>query len=169
MSITVSKQRQIEIIADELLNGTPRAVILEKYGNDWNLKKSSIDSIIAEAKEHNKARMNEINAAKEAELGEKGKELAEGILTALERQRMLSDIARGEVSYQKEVMTREGAQVVTTYPDFKDRVAAIKTLNEMDGSNAPIKSEVSGLIGLDFSPKIIQCNKPLATDEKQLD
>lgn len=148
MSITVSKQRQIEIIADELLNGTPRAVMLERYGNDWNLKKASIDNIIAAAKEYNTARLGEINATKEAELNEKGKELANGILTALERQKMLSDIAKGDVSYQKEIMTREGPQTVTELPSFKDRVAAIKTLNEMDGSNAPIKSEtkVEGII-----------------------
>jgi len=144
-------------------------MILEKFGQMWNLKKSAINALIASAKEFNIGRMSEINAAKEAELGEKGKELAEGILTALERQRMLSDIARGEVTYEKEIVTKEGFRTIEVYPDFKDRVAAIKTLNEMDGSNAPIKSEVSGLIGLDFSPKIIQGNKPLATDEKQLD
>jgi hypothetical protein len=143
---SIFKQAQIEQVADELLKGTPPAMILEKFGQMWNLKKSAINALIASAKELNIGRMSEINAAKEAELGEKGKELAEGILTALERQRMLSDIARGEVSYQKEVMTREGAQVVTTYPDFKDRVAAIKTLNEMDGANAPVKTDLSGAI-----------------------
>lgn len=169
MNYTVSKQQQIEIVADELLKGSPRHLLLERYGKEWNLKKTAIDAIIAAAKEHNTTRLGEINAVKEAELNEKGKELASGILTALERQKMLSDIAKGEVTYEKQVITREGIQVVLTKPDYKDRVAAIKTLNEMDGANAPIKSEVSGSVNLDFTPKVVQSLKDLATDEKDLD
>lgn len=69
-----------------------------------------------------------------------------GILSKLERQKILSDIARGNVTHQKEVATKFGIETLTVYPTWADRKAAVSELNKMDGayiSNIDTEEEIT--------------------------
>lgn len=59
---------------------------------------------------------------------------AMGILTKLERQKILSEIAIGRVTHTKEVATKFGVETINVWPSWSDRRAAIQELNKMDGA-----------------------------------
>lgn len=56
------------------------------------------------------------------------------ILTKLQRQQILSEIAIGKVTHTKYVPTKFGVEVIEVHPTWSDRKAAISELNKMDGS-----------------------------------
>ena len=92
------------------------------------------------------------------------KEASEFLIT-LDREK-LADIAKDEMQpmylriVAKELLGKKGHDVVNSILDRN--YGRPKQALEHTGENG-------GAIKLDFSPKIIQGNKPLATDEKQLD
>lgn len=76
-----------------------------------------------------------------------------GILSKLERQKILSDIAQGNVFYIKQVPTKFGIVDVEARPSWSDRKAAIQELNKMDNAYADIDpdGDIEGIeiLGLD--------------------
>lgn len=89
---------------------------------------------IYEAKLHKVIESNEIEV-----LGRASSSL--GILSRLERQIILTDIARGNVTHTKEVATKFGIETLTVYPTWSDRKAAIQELNKMDSAYMPADTE----------------------------
>jgi len=138
---TAGSNERVVLIANDLLNGIPREKIIEKYGKLWDFKKSAIDSIIKEAKEYNIGRTKRIEDQYNKAIDKIAAEQERAILSVIERQIILSDIAEGKVKYQKTISSKDGLVDVWEFPAFSARVAAIKTLNEMDGANAPVKTE----------------------------
>lgn len=89
---------------------------------------------VYEAKLHKVIESNEIEV-----LGRASSSL--GILSRLERQIILTDIARGNVTHTKEVATKFGVETLTVYPTWSDRKAAIQELNKMDSAYMPAETE----------------------------
>lgn len=57
-----------------------------------------------------------------------------GVLTKLQRQKILSDIAIGKVTHIKQVATKFGVETIEVWPTWSDRKSAIQELNKMDGA-----------------------------------
>jgi len=64
-----------------------------------------------------------------------------GVLSRLDRQKILTEIAVGRVTYQKEVATKFGIETLTVYPSWSDRKAAIQELNKMDSAYLPAEPD----------------------------
>lgn len=69
--------------------------------------------------------------------------LKKAILTKEERMEILTEIAKGEITYNKEIITKMGTFIIEAVPDFSDRKNAISELNKMDGSYAPLKTDMT--------------------------
>jgi len=68
---------------------------------------------------------------------------SKGILSKEERLEILSNIARGDLSYQMEVPSKFGPQKITAWPSFNDRKGAVNEINKMEGDYAPIKKDIT--------------------------
>jgi len=68
---------------------------------------------------------------------------SKGILSREERIEILSQIARGDISYQMEVPSKFGPQTLTAWPSFNDRKGAVSEINKMEGDYAPIKKDIT--------------------------
>lgn len=68
---------------------------------------------------------------------------ANSIMNKAERMKLLSDIARGNISVEQAISTKDGIDVVEAKPSFAERRAAIAELNKMDGSYSPTKQEIT--------------------------
>lgn len=69
------------------------------------------------------------------------KEALNGILTKVERMKILCEIALGEIKVKKAIITSKGIEYLPEEPDHNDRKNAIAELNKMDGSYAPIQTK----------------------------
>jgi hypothetical protein len=66
-----------------------------------------------------------------------------GILSKLERMKILSDIAQGEIVLTKYIVCDGVIQERDVVPDYNDRKGAIAELNKMDGDYAPVKKDIT--------------------------
>jgi hypothetical protein len=71
------------------------------------------------------------------------KRASKGILSKEERLEILSQIARGDLSYQQEVPSKFGPQTITAWPSFNDRKGAVAEINKMEGDYAPIQKDIT--------------------------
>ena len=65
------------------------------------------------------------------------------LLTVAEKRSILAQIARGEIDFVDQVMTRNGPETITRKPSPGERVKAIETDNKMCGDNAPTNQNVN--------------------------
>jgi len=68
---------------------------------------------------------------------------SKGFLSREERIEILSQIARGDISYKMEVVTKIGIQKIKAWPSFSDRKGAVSEINKMEGDYAPIKKDIT--------------------------
>lgn len=96
-----------------------------------------------------------------------------GIMTAIERMEILTQIARGEIPLTKPMVVNQMLVHIDVVPDWMDRKAAIAELNKMDGEYAPTKVASTNTKGEDL-PATLQVAiynnaPPLAGDESEID
>lgn len=131
----IDKETAIKLILSDLKKGISKMSIIQKLSINYNNSLKSFYNYFDAAEILYKeflAKATPIIEAKEIEaLGEAAKM---GILSKLERQKILSDIAIGDVTHLKEVATKFGVETLTVYPTWNDRRTAIAELNKMDGS-----------------------------------
>jgi len=140
----VNIENAINEILSDLDFGMERADCLSKFVEKWQVSTRTFDRYWSEAlsrfaalniRAQNVLEQEYINGKKEA--------LKKAILTKHERMEILTQIAKGELTFQKEVPTKFGPQMITATPDFTDRKAAIAELNKMAGEYAPIRKDIT--------------------------
>jgi len=140
----VNIENAINEILSDLDFGMDRADCLSKFVEKWRVSTRTFDRYWSEAlsrfaalniRAQNVLEQEYINGKKEA--------LKKAILTKHERMEILTQIAKGELTFQKEVPTKFGPQMITATPDFTDRKAAIAELNKMDGEYAPSRKDIT--------------------------
>lgn len=143
---------QIDFIVDLLRNGNQRKDILAKFGKKWqSASQRTFDRRLKAAESIMQGELKEINQRTEENIAKEVESRTTRILTALERQEILAQIALGELEIEQEVATATGVKIVKNKPDFNDRKAAIAELNKMDGSYAPAKTETTLKLGKDLA------------------
>jgi len=65
------------------------------------------------------------------------------LLTVAEKRSILAQIARGEIDFIEQVMTKHGPETITRKPNPAERVKAIETDNKMCGDNAATNQNVN--------------------------
>jgi hypothetical protein len=127
----IDKETAIKLILSDLKKGISKASILQKLSENYNNSQKSFYNYFDAAEILYKEfllKATPIIEAKEIEaLGEAAKM---GILSKLERQKILSDIATGKLTTWKEIGTKDGIQKAHIF----NPIQAIAELNKMDGS-----------------------------------
>ena len=92
--------------------------------------------LIAQEREKLKAIVEEAQSNRVAEIAQMN------IMTSVERMEFLTKMAKGEVKVKQPFVIGGKIMEYPSEPTFAERRAAIAELNKMDGSYAPMKSEV---------------------------
>lgn len=67
----------------------------------------------------------------------------EAVMSRVERQKILTQIARGEIPLRKAMVVDGIIEYIDIVPDWMDRKQSIAELNKMEGDYAPTKTELS--------------------------
>jgi hypothetical protein len=127
----IDKETAIKLILDKKKQGIDEKTILKYFLDNFSFTEPTYYNWKKEALKRFSTFAGVIEAKELEAVGELAKA---GILTKLERQKILSDIAIGDVTHLKEVATKFGVETLTVYPTWNDRRTAIAELNKMDGS-----------------------------------
>ena len=146
-----SETAQINFIADCLRKGEQRKEILGKFGKKWEkVSRTTFDRRLRQAEAHVASEQQRIKEQAEQEVVKEADALKSKILTSLERQAILSDMAKGELETEVLLVTKDGIKKAKAKPTHAERRAAIAELNKMSGDYAPAKSIVTVTkVGLD--------------------
>lgn len=144
----IDKQTAIKSILSDLKKGIDKPDIMRKIAPKCGKSKSTQDRWFAEAEKQyleNQNRLRPIKEkAEEEAVYEATKEaIKTGILSKLERQKILSDIAKGDIPLSKYIVCDGIIHEREIIPNWADRKAAIAELNKMDGEYAPIKTDIT--------------------------
>ena len=146
-----SETAQINFIADCLRKGEQRKEILGKFGKKWEkVSRTTFDRRLRQAEAHVASEQQRIKEQAEQEVEKEADALKSKILTSLERQAILSDMAKGELETEVLLVTKDGIKKAKAKPTHAERRAAIAELNKMSGDYAPAKSVVTiAKLGID--------------------
>jgi len=138
----IDKETAIKLILSDLKKGISKMSIIQKLSINYNNSLKSFYNYFDAAEILYKeflAKATPIIEAKEIEaLGEAAKM---GILSKLERQKILSEIARGEIQLIKYMVADGVIHDMPIVPNWTDRKNAIAELNKMDGAYIEIDNE----------------------------
>jgi len=158
----ISKATAIKSILSDLKKGIDKKTILSKIVKKSEKDERTVRRWYDDAEKEYKGDANlilgKVSERKAEALGEVAKM---DILSIAERQKILSDIAQGNVTITKPMMFMGEIIQAEVMPDFSDRKAAIDLLNKMDGSYSPIKTEHSGEVKTTQSIINIKITPPL--------
>jgi len=129
------KESAIKSILSDLKKGIDKKSILQKLANNYkNSTKTFYNYFEAAEIKHKEflAIANPIIQAKEIEA--MATVAASGILSKIERQRILTDIALGKILLVKYIVADGCIQERDIVPTWQDRKNAIAELNKMDGA-----------------------------------
>lgn len=146
------QHKQIEFIKDCLRESGKRGEILAKFVKVW--QKASTRTFDRRLKEAEKALQKEFKAIEQRTEENIAKEVEARktkILTAFERQEILTKIASGELEQEQVFFDKGIPKKIKVKPSFNDIKGAIAELNKMQGDYAATKSEIS----VTEKPKII--------------
>jgi hypothetical protein len=139
-----NKEIVIKEILQEMDFGTERAVCLSQVVEKWRVSSRTFDRYWSEAHSRFKAaNEKDEKVFDDVRVQMKAEALKAKILGKIERMEILSSIADGSLTFQKEVPSKFGPQVITATPDYSDRRAALAELNKMDGEYAPIRKDIT--------------------------
>ena len=139
-----SETAQINFIADCLRKGEQRKEILGKFGKKWeSVSRTTFDRRLRQAEAHVASEQQRIKEQAEQDVVKEADALKSKILTSLERQAILSDMAKGELETEVLLVTKDGIKKAKAKPTHAERRAAIAELNKMSGDYAPAKSVVT--------------------------
>lgn len=137
-----AEEKQVEFIKKYLRKGEERKDILQKFTKVYKTSVKTFDNRLKIASKSIQDEFKSISDKVGIEVSKEVEKRTARILTALERQEILAQIALGTLEIEQEVATNTGVKLVRLKPDFNERKGAIAELNKMDGSYAPAKSEV---------------------------
>ena len=127
----INKEAAVKSILKQLKAGTDKAVILQKLTKTYN---NSLKSFYNYYDEANEQYQEFLKVAKpiiqQKEIEALGQIAVSNIMSKLERQILLSEIARGEKQVWKEAVSRDGVVKLDSYDPLK----YIAELNKMDGA-----------------------------------
>jgi hypothetical protein len=137
-----------ELIVNEILGemdfGITYKACMQLNQSKWKLTEGTFVRYWKEASARYLAANEREQKAKEVVRAEMAKErVKKAILTKEERLEILSQIARGDLSYKQEVPSKFGPQTVTAWPSFNDRKGAVAEINKMEGDYAPIQKDIT--------------------------
>ena len=146
-----NEQTQIDFIVDCLRKGEQRKTILGKFGKKWeSVSRTTFDRRLRQAEAHVASEQQRIKEQAEQDVVKEADALKSKILTSLERQAILSDMAKGELETEVLLVTKDGIKKAKAKPTHAERRAAIAELNKMSGDYAPAKSVVTiSKLGID--------------------
>lgn len=145
-----SEQAQVNFIADCLRKGEQRKLILGKFGNKWvNVSRTTFDRRLRQAETQVAEEQARIKEQAEQEVSKEAGVLKSKILTSLERQAILSEMARGELETEVLLVTKDGIKKAKAKPTHAERRAAIAELNKMEGSYQPASVNLNVVKGWD--------------------
>lgn len=141
--VKLSKENAIKSILSSRKKGIDKSAILQKLTKTYKNSLKSFYNYYDEAEIQYQEFLSIVNPLiinKEAEA--LATVAASGILSKIERQKILTDIALGNIPLTKHIVCDGIIQEVEVVPSWGDRKAAIAELNKMDGDYAPTKTEV---------------------------
>ena len=148
-----SEHPQIDFIVDCLRKGEQRKTILAKFGKKWqSASERTFDRRLKAAEIKLQGEQQRIKDLAEQSIAKDADALKSKILTAMQRQEILTQIALGEYEVEKLIVTKDGIKKAKAKPDHTDIRNAIAELNKMDGSYTPIKHDLGSS---DKSVKIV--------------
>lgn len=144
----IDKEIAVKSILSMLKKGIEKETILSKIVKNCQKTERTVYRWFDEAEKQYLETQNRLKPikekAEEEAVFEATKEAVKlGILSKLERQKILSDIALGNIPLTKHIVCNQIIQEVEVVPNWADRKAAIAELNKMDGDYAPIKSDIT--------------------------
>lgn len=142
---SLDKDTAIKSILSDLKKGIDKPTILRKIASKCEKDKATIYRWYSDADKRYKEFMHKALPVIEYKEAEALAEVAaSGILSKIERQKILTDIALGITKSTKPMMFMGDIIQATCAPTVADMRAAIAELNKMDGDYAPNKIEHSG-------------------------
>jgi len=130
-----TKEEYILWMLDEMAKGDiQRSSVLGKFDKKWGKSSSTFDRNWKVALERHRDRLLEAQSIKDELILENEKKATEnGILTRNQKQKILSDIAKGNVIRK----FGEGKDAVSMLVTDAERIRAINELNKMQGDYEP--------------------------------
>ena len=126
---------QIDFIVDCLRKGEARKVILAKFVKKWQGKSNrTFDRRVRQAENALQGEQQAVKAKSEESINQAIEARKLNILSAIDRQELLSKIANGEVKVKKPFVIGGKIMEYPSEPDHNDKIKAIAELNKMDGS-----------------------------------
>lgn len=146
-----NKQVVIDDIIKEIEQGKSFDTCMKQNGTKWNLTRSTFIRRWNDAQQQYTELQDKAKEASDRAYIEASVEAAKGaIMSKAERQSILTQIARGELSVKKSIAIGGiGIEVVNVYPDFSDIKSAVAELNKMEGDYAPTKTALTDAEGKD--------------------
>src|SRR3990172_2415211 len=131
----IDKETAIKLILFDLKKGIDKPTIFQKLSDTYNNSLKSFYNYYEVAEIQYKEFMVKALPIIEAKEMEAMAEFAKaGILSRLERQKILTQIALGEIPLVKHIVCDKMIEQVEIVPNWSDRKNAIDILNKMDGS-----------------------------------
>lgn len=131
----IDKETAIKSILSDLKKGIDKPTILSSYVTKCQKSKRTVERWYEVANIEYQKFMQKaapVIFAKEAEA--LAQVAASGILSKIERQKILTQIALGEIPLVKHIVVNRMIEEVEVVPNWADRKNAIDLLNKMDGA-----------------------------------
>lgn len=154
--LKANQQVQVDYIIARLRKGQDRKAILQQFAKVYNLKIRQFDARLKQATDILRAEHKHIEAEVNRRVKNEIEKRKTKILSALERQEILSQIARGEIPLSKPMVVDRKVKNIPVVPDYMDRKNAINELNKMDGSHTPVKVAQTTTKGEDVLQPVTQ-------------
>lgn len=141
---------QIEFIKDCIRKGEQRKDILQKFAKKYKTSIKTFDNRLKAAQTSIRAELATISEQANISIANEVEARTMKILSSLERQAILTEIALGELEAEHLVVTKEGIKKVKVKPTHADIKSAVAELNKMAGDYAPAKQNITiNKIGID--------------------
>lgn len=144
----IDKETAIKLILSDLKRGISKPTILSIIVEKCQVSTRTAERYYDAANKQYDVFLSKVTPIIEAkEIEALGEAAKIGILSKLERQKILSKIAKGKIPLTKHIVCDKVIQEVDIIPNWSDRVRAIAELNKMDGSyiiNPDTENEFKG-------------------------
>ena len=138
------KEQTVNEMLLEIEMGISYSECLRVNDGLWGLPSSTFDRYWSAASKRYKARLDAIEeATTKVAVSMEVKALKKAILSKHERQEILTQIAKGEITLVKHIVCDGVIQEVDVVPAWADRRASIAELNKMEGDYAPVKKDIT--------------------------
>lgn len=135
---------QVEFIKDCLRAGLKRNGILSKFANRWqDISTRTFDRRLKDAETSMQTELKAIATRTEESICKEVEARTAKILTSIERQEILTQIALGQIKLKKLIVCDGVIEEREVVSDWADRKNAIAELNRMDGSYAPVTADLT--------------------------